>query len=201
MENVALIESIGAYLKSLREQKKMTLEQISEITRIKVRLLDEIENDVFSNLGGVGYAKAMIINYAKHMNADEEKIMAIFNEKFSQKPSHISREKSIEEKRLVLPANFFAILLLIAVIITLTVLVVYLYNNDILSWPPFIKAEKDKIEIKEEIFTPETELNDLEEEAATGEASGINKHALHDTTDYLNDLMFKDKKSPLNYEK
>ncbi|MCK5346951.1 MAG: helix-turn-helix domain-containing protein, partial [Candidatus Heimdallarchaeota archaeon] len=106
MENVAIIESIGTYLKSLREQKKITLEQISESSRMKVRLLVEIENDVFSNLGGIGYAKAMIINYARHLEADEEKILMIFNEKFNQKPIHISREKSIEEKKYVLPTNF-----------------------------------------------------------------------------------------------
>jgi cytoskeletal protein RodZ len=201
MENVALIESIGSYLKSLREQKKMTLEHISEITRIKVRLLEEIENDIFSNLGGVGYAKAMIINYARHMNADEEKIMSIFNEKFSQKPIHISREKSIEEKKYVLPTNFFAMILLVAVIIVLTALVIYLYNNDILSWPPFKKIDRNKIEVKEEVFNPDTELNELEEEVAEEETVSLNKQALHDTTDYLNELMFKDKKSPLNYEK
>ncbi|RLC54156.1 MAG: hypothetical protein DRH79_01485 [Candidatus Cloacimonadota bacterium] len=205
MENVALIESIGSYLKSLREQKKMTLEEISEMTRIKVRLLEEIENDIFSNLGGVGYAKAMIINYAKHLGADEEKILSIFNEKFSQRPIHISREKSIEEKKYVLPSNFFAMILLVAVIIVLTVLIIYLYNNDILSWPPFNKVDRDKIEVKKEVFNPDTELNKLEEEAAEildeKKDAGLNKQALHDTTDYLNELMFKDKESPLNYEK
>jgi len=200
MENVALIESIGSYLKSLREQKKMTLEEISELTRIKVRLLDEIENDIFSNLGGVGYAKAMIINYARHLQADEEKIISIFNEKFSQKPIHISRDKSIEEKKFVLPSNFFAIILLVAVIITLTILVIYLYNNGILSWPPFQRVEKEKIEVKEEVFETSSELQELEEELLPEETSELNKQALHDTTDYLNELMFKDKESPLNYE-
>ena len=200
MENVAIIESIGTYLKSLREQKKMTLEQISEITRIKIRLLEEIENDIFSNLGGIGYAKAMIINYARHLEADEEKILAIFNEKFSQKPIHISREESIEEKKYVLPANFFSIILLIVVIIALTSLVVYLYKSDIVSWPPFQKVEKNKIEVKEEISKPDTTLNNQKEEIIEIETAELNKQALHDTTDYLNELMFKNRKSPPNYE-
>lgn len=200
MENVAIIESIGAYLKSLREQKKLTLEEISQISRIKVRLLEEIENDVFSNLGGVGYAKAMIINYARHLDADEEKILASFNEKFNQKPIHIPRDKSIEEKKFVLPANFLYLVLLIVLILFLTFLVIYLYKNDVISWPPFSRNEKDKIEVKEDLLEPKTGSEDTLKADTLATASPLTDLALHDTTDYLNELLFKDKISPFNYE-
>lgn len=133
MENVALIESIGAYLKSVRKHKKLSLEQISEATRIKVRLLNDIENDIFTNLGGLGYAKAMIVNYARFLDADQVKILELFNEKFSQKPIHISHDKSIQPKKIILHQNFFAFILLLVVIIILTSLVIYLYKNDIIT--------------------------------------------------------------------
>ncbi|MCF7793434.1 MAG: helix-turn-helix domain-containing protein [Candidatus Cloacimonetes bacterium] len=202
IENVAIIESIGAYLKSLRQQKKLSLEQVSNATRIKVRLLDEIENDIFTNLGGLGYAKAMVINYTRFLGADEEKILNLFNEKFSQKPIHVSHEKSIQPKKIMLPENIFGIILLIAVIIALTFLVIYLYNNDIITWPPFKKIES-KIDVNKDIFEPDTTsvLNRLRTEPEIEPSSELNQQALLDSTDYLNDLMFKDKESPYNYEK
>lgn len=202
MENVAIIESIGAYLKSLRQQKRLSLEQISDATRIKVRLLDEIENDIFTNLGGLGYAKAMVINYARFLGADEDKILNLFNEKFSQKPIHISHEKSIQPKKIMLPENIFGIILLIAVIIALTFLVIYLYNNDIITWPPFKKIES-KIDVNKEIFEPDTTsvLNKLRTGPEIEPSEELNQQALLDTTDYLNELLFKDKENPFNYDK
>lgn len=202
MENVALIESIGAYLKSLREQKKLTLEQVSTATRIKVRLLDEIENDIFNNLGGLGYAKAMVVNYARYLSADEEKILNLFNEKFSQKPIHISHDKSIQPKKIMLPENIFGIILLFVVIIALSYLVLYLFRNDIISWPPFKKIES-KIDIKQEIFQPDTTstLNKFRTDPEIESAESLNQQALLDSTDYLDELIFKDTESPYNYDK
>ncbi len=201
IDNVAIIESIGAYLKSLRQQKKLSLEQISETTRIKVRLLEDIENDIFTNLGGLGYAKAMVINYARHLGADETKVLNLINEKFSQKPMHISREKSIQPRKIMLPQNIFGIFLLIVIIAALTSLVIYLYKNDIITWPPFQKIES-KIDVKQDIFVPDTTstLQKLRSQPEPEYESSINQHALLDTTDYLNELMFKNKNSPLNYE-
>jgi cytoskeletal protein RodZ len=201
MENVAIIESIGAYLQSVRKHKRLSLEQVSEATRIKVRLLNDIEKDIFTNLGGLGYAKAMIINYAKHLDADQEKIMEIFNEKFDQKPIHISRGKSIQPKKIIIPQNFFAFLLLFIVIVILTSLVIYLYKNEIITWPPFTRLE-NKIEVKYSTIKPDTTstLKKLELESIKEVPSTLNKTALQDTTDYLNNLLFKDKDSPLNYE-
>ncbi|HPR18254.1 MAG TPA: helix-turn-helix domain-containing protein [Candidatus Cloacimonadota bacterium] len=200
-ENVAIIESIGVYLKSVRQRNKLTLEQISEATRIKVRLLDDIENDIFTNLGGLGYAKAMVLNYARHIGADEEKILNLFNEKFSQKPIYISHDKSIQPKKIILPENFLGIILLVVVVIALTCLIVYLFRNDVISWPPFKKIQS-KIDVNQELFVPDTTstLNRLRPIPQETEEPAIDQEALHDTTDYLNDLLFKGKESPLNYE-
>ena len=201
MENVAIIESIGAYLKSIRRKKKLTLEQISEATCIKIRLLNDIENDNFSNLGGLGYAKAMIINYANQLEADEEKILELFNEKFDQKPIHVSRVRSIQPKKIVIPQNFFALILLLVVIVILTSLVFYLYKNDIITWPPFTKLD-NTVKVKQTAIISDSTstLEKLRQKIVPEEPSSINADALQDTTDYLNELMFKDKESPLNYE-
>lgn len=202
MENVAIIESIGAYLKSLREQKKIPLEKVSENIRIKVRLLEDIENNVFTNLGGMGYAKAMIINYARNLGADEEKILHLFDEQMNQKPKFVPHVKSIQPKKLIIPPKIFLFFLLIIVIIALTYLVVHLYENNVLIWPPFKKTEK--IETSKKVETPvKSQTFDLQEksdELKEVEQSTINETALKDTTDYLNEFMFKDKESPFNFD-
>lgn len=203
MENVALIESIGAYLKSLREQKKITLEKVSENIRIKVRLLENIENNVFTNLGGTGYAKAMIINYARNLGADEEKILHLFDEQMNQKPKFVPHVKSIQPKKLIIPPKIFLFFLLIIVIIALTFLVMHLYKNNVLTWPPFKKTEQ-KTETTKKVKTPvKSQTFDLQEKRDTlkeVDESTIDETALRDTTDYLNEFMFKDKESPFNFD-
>jgi len=203
MENVALIESIGAYLKSLREQKKITLEKVSENIRIKVRLLEDIENNVFTNLGGTGYAKAMIINYARNLGADEEKILHLFDEQINQKPEFVPHVKSIQPKKLFIPPKIFLFFLLIIVIIALTYLIIHLYSNNVLTWPPFKKTEQ-KTETTKKVETPmKTQTFDLQEKRDTlkeVDQTAFNETALRDTTDYLNEFMFKDKESPFNFD-
>ena len=199
MDNVALIESIGTYLRSLRLIKKLTLEQVSEATRIKVRLLNDIEKDVFTNLGGLGYAKAMISNYARFLDADQEKILELFNEKFNKKPTHIAHDKSIQPKKIIIPQSFFALLLLLVVVIILTSLVIYLYKNEIITWPPFTRLDTESKKTTIKADTTST-LQRLRQDVAKEESKPLNHNALQDTTDYLNKLLFKDRKSPLNYE-
>ena len=203
MENVALIESIGAYLKSLREQKKITLEKVSENIRIKVRLLEDIENNDFTNLGGTGYAKAMIINYARNLGADEEKILSLYDEQIIQKPKFVPHIKSIQPKKLIIPPKIFLFFLLIIVIIALTYLVMHLYKNNVLVWPPFKKTEQ-KTKTTKKVETPvKSQTFNLQEKRDTlkkVEKSTINETALKDTTDYLNEFMFKDKESPFNFD-
>ena len=203
MENVALIESIGAYLKSLREQKKITLEKVSENIRIKVRLLEDIENNVFTNLGGTGYAKAMIINYARNLGADEEKILHLFDEQINQKPEFVPHVKSIQPKKLFIPPKIFLFFLLIIVIIALTYLIIHLYSNNVLTWPPFKKTEQKTETIKKVESPVKTQTLDLQEKRDTlkeVDQTAFNETALRDTTDYLNEFMFKDKESPFNFD-
>jgi cytoskeletal protein RodZ len=203
MENNESIDSIGNYLKSIREKKKLTIEQVSEKTRIKTRFLENIEKDNFNNLGGTGYAKAIILSYTRAIEADEKHILELMKEKFEKKPKPISRIKSIQPKKLILPTNFFSIIFLIIVAVLLTFLVINLYKNDILTWPPFQRVEK-KVEIKQnnkkQKITEKSDLKEDVKEEIEEDQIKINKEALKDTTDYLDEFMFKDKKSPYNYD-
>ncbi len=202
MENE--IVTIGKFLKLEREKQALTLEQVSEDTKIKIRLLKNIENNDFSNLGGTGYAKAMLMNYARYLKINEKKTTEILNQTFKIKQTYLRHDKSIQPKKLVLPANFFAFVALVIVVIILTFFIIFLFKSGTLTWPPFqnekSKVETKKVQIKVKDKPSKLEMIKQQKKEPPIQKSKIDKKALKDTTDYLNELLFENKKNPLNFD-
>jgi cytoskeletal protein RodZ len=200
--------SIGKYLSSIREEKNLTLEDISESTKIKVRLLEKLEANLFDDLGGIGYAKAMILTYAKAIGITEDQIHELLQKQFNTKLQYVPASTSAQPKKFLLPTKTFSVMLLIIVIILLSYLVINLYKDGILTWPPFkradsgmqIKSNKKLEEPAEKAsskIVPEIEKEDKMvklEQLTNPEATVVN-----DSVDYLDELLFKDKESPFNY--
>ena len=200
--------SIGKYLSSIREEKNLTLEDISESTKIKVRLLEKLEANLFDDLGGIGYAKAMILTYAKAISITEDQIHELLQKQFNTKPQYVPASTSAQPKKFLLPTKTFSVMLLIIVIILLSYLVIILYKDGILTWPPCKRADsgmqiKSNKKIEEPAekasskIVPEIEKEDKMvklEQLANPEATVVN-----DSVDYLDELLFKDKESPFNY--
>lgn len=67
------MSELGSYLKQVRVEKNLTLEQIQEITKIRKRYLEAIENGEYAILPGSFYARAFIKSYAEALglNANE----------------------------------------------------------------------------------------------------------------------------------
>lgn len=199
------MESIGKYLKNLREEKNLSLEQISEQTKIKVRILQDIEKDSFENMGGDGYAKAMLLNYAKQLGANSQKIMDKYSESHQTKDiSYVIESPNVIQNKMLISGNILYIILLVVLVVTLTFVTIHFYKNGMLKSP--FKSNKteqtEKKEIKPKDIVPKDDIKtnvtkqikDLENKEV--KKITINKDALNDTTDYLNSLMFKDKDSP-----
>lgn len=66
---------IGSRLKSAREQKSMSLEEVQQTTKIQKRYLTAIENNEFQVLPGKFYTRAFIREYASAVGLDPEQIM------------------------------------------------------------------------------------------------------------------------------
>lgn len=206
MENSVENITIGKYLSTVREKKNLTLEDISESTKIKVRLLEKLESNLFDDLGGIGYAKAMILTYAKALGITEDQIHELLENQFNTKPQYVPKSNSFQPKKYLIPTKIFSVILLIIVIAFLSYLVVNLYQDGILTWPPFKKAEtgmqirpKEKTENptadNSKKVVPKTEKETvMKEQIEKPEAKVIN-----DTIDHLDELLFKNKKSPFNY--
>lgn len=68
--------SFGEKLRSEREKRKITLEQVSNSTKIGTRMLQALEEDKFSQLPGGIFNKGFVRAYARTVGLDEEQAVA-----------------------------------------------------------------------------------------------------------------------------
>jgi cytoskeleton protein RodZ len=73
-----MMGTFGENLRREREMRGVTLEEISDATKISVRALKAMENDQFEKLPGGIFTRSFIRAYAKYLGLDDEKIMAEF---------------------------------------------------------------------------------------------------------------------------
>lgn len=86
----------GLDLKSIREEKGLTLPEISEQTRISLSVLDLVENEKYESLPEPVYTRAFIKAYAGALDIDDKEILARYNSYIEAIES--SREQVIVEK-------------------------------------------------------------------------------------------------------
>ena len=72
------MESFGARLKREREQRKITLDDISVATKIGTRFLAALEEERFDQLPGGIFNKGFVRAYARHLGIDENQAIADF---------------------------------------------------------------------------------------------------------------------------
>jgi cytoskeleton protein RodZ len=72
------VPSFGAQLRREREQRKVTLDDISSATKIGTRFLRAIEDDHFEQLPGGIFNKGFVRAYARYLGLDEEQIVSNF---------------------------------------------------------------------------------------------------------------------------
>ena len=81
-------------LAARRQEKKISLEQISETTKIGVRTLEFIEAEEFKKLPGGIYNTSYIRQYAKAIESDESEILSEYYSVMGINP----REEKAERK-------------------------------------------------------------------------------------------------------
>lgn len=192
--------NIGEYLYTVRNEKNLTLEEVSEITKIKVRILEAIEANKFDDLGGLGYVKALLVTYAKAINADKTKILKMIDEAYQGIQVKYSRPLPEQPtKKYQFHMNLVYLILLVILIIVLTVFVVNLYREGKLNSPFFKIFERQRstpTEVMEDTLKTETPI-----EPNTAESALFDPEALHDTANYTSQLLFKSQHNPYEYTK
>ena len=64
------MESLGDYLKTQRQLRNLSLEEVANFTRIKITFLSAIEEDRYDLLPSAVYAKGYLVAYAKYLGLD-----------------------------------------------------------------------------------------------------------------------------------
>ena len=75
--------TLGEELKRRREERDISLNEISESTKIGIRFLKAIDSDNYSILPGGIFTRSFIRTYAKQVGMNEDEAMGLYNEQLS----------------------------------------------------------------------------------------------------------------------
>jgi len=73
------MESIGAYLQRERELRQVSLEELVQVTRVPLKMLQHIEHDAFDALPGDVFARGFVRSYARALGLDADEVLARFD--------------------------------------------------------------------------------------------------------------------------
>ena len=122
--------SFGEKLRLEREKRAITLEQISQTTKIGTRMLQALEEEKFSQLPGGIFNKGFVRAYARHVGLDEDQAVADYLQASGEAPPPKPGTATESETRLAEPPEpppakplpwglFAALLLLLALALSL----------------------------------------------------------------------------------
>jgi cytoskeletal protein RodZ len=215
------MDTIGSYLKTLREEQHLTFEELQHETRMSIQMLMDIEDDHLENIGGYGYARAIVYTVIRALNADEEKALSLFDESYPrEKTSKFKPRQPIKENKILISTNFLYVIGILLLITILGIIVFKAYetykqtpgSQNSIFHRTKIKADTLKVKPAPPIIVkPDTvrmKLLQVKKGAATAPATPkatkgkvkakAKTSAAADTIDYTNELLFHNQDSPLN---
>ncbi|MCF7920663.1 MAG: helix-turn-helix domain-containing protein [Candidatus Cloacimonetes bacterium] len=204
--------SIGKYLQGIREEQQLSIKEIAKRTCMHEKFLQMIEADNFDEMGGVGYAKAMLISYARALGANDKLVLQRFNSKYVPVKPQLHRFQHQKQHKILIPTSSIYLLLLVILMVILTIFIVNLSKNGQLNFSLRKHLQGNnaqKVNILDKPVNRTKSLYDsLEEEnqqkledkkdESGKQAVKIDLDALQDTTDYTDKYLFKGEDSPYN---
>lgn len=136
--------TIGEILKKERESKNLTLEDIQKNTKIRIKNLAAIEKNEWEKISSKTYIIGIIKTYGRFLNANEEKLLAVFRREYEKK-EEINFKKKINKKYITPIKQVFRFLIFLVVFI----FIIYF------SWQLKMYFTPPKVEIlnpKESVF-------------------------------------------------
>ncbi len=96
------MESLGEYLRQVRKQKGLGIDQIAEKTRINPVYIRALEDEHFDQFPGETFAKGFVRSYARSLGLDEKEILKRFKEAsahFYSKSTEDEREVAVNAEK------------------------------------------------------------------------------------------------------
>jgi len=91
----------GSYLKSERELRGISLEEISDITKVRLSFLRAIESNDFDEFPGEVFIKGYIRSYAKAIGSDVDQVLNTYDDEIGRD----RKAKILERERKILDAS------------------------------------------------------------------------------------------------
>jgi len=138
---------LAEILKNERKEKNISLEEISEKTKISVKLLIALEKGEFEKIPGEFYLRGFIRNYLNAMNLNTEEFFQIHSDKFNslfpgedeERANQFPKVRYSRFKKKSAFLTFFSILSLVVLVLTFS----YINKSSILQVYDFIFKKID----------------------------------------------------------
>jgi len=91
------MKTVGQILLEARTAQKLTLRDIEQGTKIRMKFLEAIEADDFTRLPSLSYAKGFVKNYSDFLGLDSVKTLAFFRRQTSETPKSSLLPRGMEE--------------------------------------------------------------------------------------------------------
>lgn len=93
------MKELGYHLRSTREKLGISIEELSEATRIEVEYLDAIERGEFEALPGPVYIRSYLRTYSIYVNLDPRKVIKIYQENKQTTDERLSRTARLQREQ------------------------------------------------------------------------------------------------------
>ncbi len=80
------MESIGRHLRREREVRHISLEELSQTTRIPIKMLRRIEDDRFEELPGEVFARGFLKSYARALGVSSDEVLGRYDSARAPEP-------------------------------------------------------------------------------------------------------------------
>ena len=141
------MKSVGFILRDTRQKKGILLEDVEKATKIRRKFLEAIENDDYTLIPSLAYAKGFVKNYSEFLGLDSAVILAFFRRQSRDvSKTSLLPKKSFEANHSLFqltPGRFLMLLLGVCTILFLSYFIVQ-YRR--LQQPPGLRIEKPEKE-------------------------------------------------------
>lgn len=147
---------VGQKFQEARLQKSLSLEDVSQSTKIKVIFLDAIEKGEYEKLPSVTYAQGFVRNYARFLNLPEKEILALFRREFDEEkilkvlPQGFTKTKEFSLSRF---KSKQTLLLVFLVFLILAAYILFQYREALVNPSLYITSPKENAVISSSAVT------------------------------------------------
>lgn len=137
----------GEKLQEARLARGLSLEDISQSTKIKAKYLEYIEKGEYNKLPSVSYASGFVKNYALFLGLAERDIMALFRREFDENTAYRVLPKGFESEN-EFPISRFKIkqtfIFIILIFVCFIAYIIFQYRYAFINPPLKINSPADR---------------------------------------------------------